>query len=234
MRARRKHVPTHVPGLDTILCGGLLRGGVYVIRGAPGSGKTILGNQVCFAHARLGAQTAYVTLLAESHARMMLHLESVSFFDTELADRSVRYLSAYGALMKNGLSGVLELLRSELPSKKARKDASVMLVIDGFLALSDQSSSVPELKKFIQELQLYADLIGATVLLLAGPVLDESAPEYTMVDGMIELREELHGLRAYRKVRAHSSRLAAAIAENIHGVRVVQAFANDHVHQGQR
>ena len=37
----------------------------------------------------------------------------------------------------------------------------------------------------------------------------------------------LHGLKAYRKVRAHSSRLAAAMAENIQGVRVVQAFARE-------
>lgn len=36
-----------------------------------------------------------------------------------------------------------------------------------------------------------------------------------------------HGLKAYRRVRAHSSRLAAAMAENIQGVRVVQAFARE-------
>jgi ABC-type multidrug transport system fused ATPase/permease subunit len=37
----------------------------------------------------------------------------------------------------------------------------------------------------------------------------------------------VHGLSAYRRVRAHSSRLAAAMAENIQGVRVVQAFARE-------
>lgn len=36
-----------------------------------------------------------------------------------------------------------------------------------------------------------------------------------------------HGLKAYRKVRAHSSKLAASMAENIQGVRVVQAFARE-------
>jgi len=95
---RIARVPTHVPGLDTVLCGGFLRGGIYVVRGAPGSGKTILGNQICFENARRGGSSAYVTLLAESHARMMLHLESVDFFYLELAGDSVRYLSAYGML----------------------------------------------------------------------------------------------------------------------------------------
>lgn len=214
--SRAMRVPTHVPGLDTVLSGGLLRGGVYVVRGAPGSGKTILGNQICFAHAKRGGRGAYITLLAESHARMMVHLESLSFFDPDLAEDGVRYLSAYGPLMKSGLRGVLDFIRSELRVKRAPKRSSArsgrgetILVIDGFLVLSDVSGTVPELKKFIQELQLYADLIGATVLLLAGPATDETRPEYTMVDGIIELREELHGLKAYRELRVRKLRGAS-------------------------
>ena len=34
---------TGVPGLDTVLGGGLLKGGVYMVTGPPGGGKTILG-----------------------------------------------------------------------------------------------------------------------------------------------------------------------------------------------
>jgi ATP-binding cassette subfamily B protein len=37
----------------------------------------------------------------------------------------------------------------------------------------------------------------------------------------------IHGLKAYRKVRAQTSRLTAAMAENISGVRVVQAFSRE-------
>ncbi|HTV24565.1 MAG TPA: ATPase domain-containing protein [Polyangiaceae bacterium] len=211
-RPRRSRVATHIPGLDTVLCGGLLRGGIYVVRGAPGSGKTILGNQICFANARQGGSSAYVTLLAESHARMMLHLESIEFFEAELVGERMRYLSAYSALMKNGLRGVLDFIRAELPPKKgsggrgASAEAANIIIIDGFLVISDSSSSVSELKKFIQDLQLYADLVGATVILLAGPAVDESRPEYTMVDGIIELREHVHDLRAYRELRVRKLR----------------------------
>jgi predicted ATP-dependent serine protease len=63
---------TGVPGLDTILGGGFLRGGLFIIQGAPGAGKTILGNQICFHHVAEGGRALYVTLLAENHARMML------------------------------------------------------------------------------------------------------------------------------------------------------------------
>lgn len=211
-RPRRARVATHIPGLDTVLCGGLLRGGIYVVRGAPGSGKTILGNQICFANARHGGSSAYVTLLAESHARMMLHLESIEFFDDELVGNGVRYLSAYGALLKNGLRGVLDFIRAELPPKRrggaksAGGNAVNILVIDGFLVISESASSVSELKKFLQDLQLYADLVGGTVILLAGPAVDESRAEYTMVDGILELSEHVYALRAHRELRVRKLR----------------------------
>jgi circadian clock protein KaiC len=210
-RSRLARVTTGVPGLDTVLGGGFLRGGIYVVRGAPGSGKTILGNQICFTVARRGGRSAYVTLLAESHARMMLHLESIEFFDPELAGDAVRYLSAYGALMNGGLRGVLDFVRAELPLQQRRgraadQEPGSVIVIDGFLALSDSSSSPSELKKFIQELQLYADLVGAIVILLAGPAANESSPEYTMVDGIIEMQEHVHDLRAYRELRVRKLR----------------------------
>lgn len=84
-RKRRaiERLKTGVAGLDRILEGGLLRGGLYMVRGAPGSGKTIFGNQICYANARAGGQSAFITLLSESHARMMLHLESLDFFRAE-------------------------------------------------------------------------------------------------------------------------------------------------------
>jgi len=44
---RLRRVPTGVPGLDSVLRGGLFAGGGYIIRGGPGAGKTILANQIC-------------------------------------------------------------------------------------------------------------------------------------------------------------------------------------------
>ena len=169
VRGRRTRLPTEVPGLDSVLGGGALRGGIYVVRGAPGSGKTILGNQICFANARRGGRSAYITLLAESHARMMIHLESLDFFDPDLVDGAVSYLSGYGALVNSGLRGVLDFVRAEVkptPSARGKQkhgESGVVVVIDGFLAVTETLESVTELKKFLHELQLYSDLVGATV-----------------------------------------------------------------------
>lgn len=211
VRGRRARLPTGVPGLDSVLGGGALRGGIYVVRGAPGSGKTILGNQICFANARRGGRSAYITLLAESHARMMIHLESLDFFDPELVDGAVSYVSGYGALVNSGLRGVLDFVRGavrppQASRKKKSSDEGVVVVIDGFLAVTESLDSVSELKKFLHELQLYADLVNATVFLLAGPATSEARPEYTMVDGIIEMREQAHGQRAYRELQVRKLR----------------------------
>ena len=70
-------LPSGIDGLDIILGGGFLKGGLYIIQGFPGTGKTTFGNQVCFNHAAGGGRAVYVTLLAEYHARMM----QMTFFD---------------------------------------------------------------------------------------------------------------------------------------------------------
>ena len=74
-----ERVPTGVAGLDTVLRGGLLRGGIFIVQGSPGAGKTILGNQICFNHIAEGGRALYVTLLAENHTRMLLHIGQLAF-----------------------------------------------------------------------------------------------------------------------------------------------------------
>src|SRR5687768_18619996 len=73
-------VPSGIDGLDTILNGGFLQGGIYFISGQPGSGKTILSNQIAFSHAAGGGRVVFASVLSETHARMFSHLSSLSFF----------------------------------------------------------------------------------------------------------------------------------------------------------
>jgi circadian clock protein KaiC len=50
-----ERIATLVPGLDQILCGGFLRGGLYMVQGTPGMGKTILASQIAYRWAAGGA-----------------------------------------------------------------------------------------------------------------------------------------------------------------------------------
>lgn len=192
-------VPTGVPGLDTILRGGFLRGGIFMIQGSPGAGKTILGNQICFRHVARGGRALYVTLLAENHARMLLHIGQLGFFEEAVIPDRLYYISAFPVLEETGLPGLLDLLRREMQSH----DAS-LLVLDGLSAVEDTAASTRELKKFVHQLQAHATMANCTMLLLTGakPV----SAEHTLVDGVIELQTYLVGRRAERRLQVHKLR----------------------------
>ena len=107
-----------IKGLDEILQGGFFSGGLYVVEGAPGAGKTILGNQICFNRAAEGKKALYVTLVAETVGRMLLNISSLSFFKEDQVGDGVVYVSAFGALKQDGLGGLLHLLRQEVDARE--------------------------------------------------------------------------------------------------------------------
>ncbi|MBC7209189.1 MAG: serine/threonine protein kinase, partial [Pseudomonas sp.] len=49
-----KRLATGIEGLDALLKGGLVVGASYIVQGHPGSGKTILANQLACNHVRDG------------------------------------------------------------------------------------------------------------------------------------------------------------------------------------
>jgi circadian clock protein KaiC len=195
-----ERVPSCVRGLDAILFGGFMRGGVYIIQGPPGSGKTILGNQICFNHIAGGGRAIYITLLAESHARMMQNLRPMHFFSLSPVPKSLYYVSAFRLLEEQGLSGLLDVVRREVRSHKAS-----VLVLDGLVAAEEVSGSAREFKKFIHELQVLAGIVNCTMFLLTNGS-NRAHPEHTMVDGLIELTHHVVGLRAVRELEARKFR----------------------------
>src|SRR5947208_7286449 len=110
-RPALERVESGVPRLDYILKGGFLKGGTYTLLGPPGSGKTLLGNQFCFHHARAGGRCVYMSLLVESHSKMLRHLASMRFFRPEYIPDRIYYVSGYPALRKAGPDGLLALIR---------------------------------------------------------------------------------------------------------------------------
>jgi circadian clock protein KaiC len=195
-------LPTGIPGLDAVLGGGVLPGGIYIIQGAPGAGKTILGNQICFAHGAMGRRALYVTLLAESHSRMIGHMQRLSFFDQTAIPDQVSFIGAFKILDDDGLRGLLDVVRREVRARQIRT-----LVLDGLITLHEKASSDLELKKFIHELQAQAAFTDCTMFLLTS-AFDQQRfpPEHTMVDGLIELQAALHGRRSEREMQVHKLR----------------------------
>jgi circadian clock protein KaiC len=198
---RAERLSTGVPGLDTILHGGLVKGGVYMVLGMPGAGKTILGNQVCFHHAATGGRALYVTLLAESHTRMIGNLSAMEFFEPSRIPEAMAYLSAYSVLEEGGLDALLSLIRTEVKAHGAS-----LLILDGLVAAEEVAPTERAFKKFIHELQVTTGMIGCTTLLLTTGAGKGLKAEHTMVDGLFVMRERTFGVRAIRELTVRKFR----------------------------
>lgn len=203
-----------LPGLDQILDGGFPRAGITIVQGTPGAGKTIFGNQLCHHHVANGGKAIYVTLLAESHARMQLHMSQLRFFDPAVIPERLYLISAFRVLEEDGLKGLQDLLRREVQ----RFGASV-LVLDGLVAAEESATTAREFKKFIHELQAHASMSDCTMFLLTNVSSRPVAPEHTMVDGIIELRSDVVGRTSERTLTVHKMRGVDMIGGR-HGIRI--------------
>src|SRR6202022_3796025 len=83
---------TGIPDLDLILGGGLEPGSLVIVAGAPGTGKTILAQQICFANATPERKALYYTTLAEPHSKLVRHLEPFEFFKPDALGKSVDFI----------------------------------------------------------------------------------------------------------------------------------------------
>lgn len=201
-----KRVPSGIEGLDRVLNGGFIEGAAYIIQGLPGAGKTILSNQIAFSHTANGGKVLYVTLLAETHERLFQALSTLSFYNAEKVGKEIIYISVFKALRDEGLDAIVQLLRSE-----TKRHGATLLVFDGLLNARHRADTDLDVKTFVAEIQSQAAFVGCTVLFLTSTPLDDSSPEHTMVDGVIDLSDELFGVRTIRQLQVRKSRGSMAL-----------------------
>lgn len=202
-----KRLQSGIEGLDELLKGGFVAGSSYIIQGRPGSGKTILANQIGFNHARAGGRVLFATLLAEPHERLFQFLSTLSFFDKDKIGDQIQFVSAFDTMENDGLDEVVKLLRREIVRQK-----STVMILDGLLNARSRADSPLNTKRFISELQGHAAFAGCTVFFLTSSQLDDGSPEHTMVDGVLELGEELVGTKSIRRIKMRKTRGSGALA----------------------
>jgi circadian clock protein KaiC len=85
------------------------------------------------------------------------------------------------------------------------------LVFDGLLNARDRAETELDVKTFVAAIQSQAAFVGCTVLFLTSTGVQESNPEHTMVDGVLDLSDELTGERSFRRLQVRKSRGSAAL-----------------------
>ena len=181
--------PTGVPGLDLLLGGGLVPGAVVIVAGAPGTGKTILAQQLCFASGTAEHRCVFYTTVSESHSKLVSHLEEFSFFDPAALGTRVEYIHL-GDFLRTPLRGGLESLVSEIVRKTLDEEPSIV-VIDSAKMLRDFADE-RELRGALYDVASRITQTG-TVLILVGEYTAgelRSGIEFSLADGILQLEYE--------------------------------------------
>ncbi|MFS2004207.1 ATPase domain-containing protein [Duganella sp. CT11-25] len=192
---------TGVAGLDDILGGGFPAHSLYLIQGLAGSGKTTLACQIGFQHAHQGKKVLILTLIAETHGKMLNHLSSFSFFDEQLVGERIVFIGAYGDLLRGGLRELLKSIAATLAAQ--RPD---IMIIDGFRTVRDAKPSDLALSEFMLSLNSLVSTMECTTFLLSPTEGNVADSENTLVDGLIELSQYERGLQLIREIKVFKLR----------------------------
>jgi circadian clock protein KaiC len=184
-------ISTRLPDLDLVLGGGIVPGSVIVVAGEPGTGKTILAQQICFLTATTELGAVYYTTLSEPHAKLVEHLGQFTFFDRPALGTRVEYIHLGGFLPHSDTEGrgldsfVSEVVRRTFEAKPA------VVVIDSIRMLRDLFSE-SELRAALYDLAGRVSQTGAILLLLGeySPQEMHSGPEFAIADGILHLAYE--------------------------------------------
>lgn len=190
---------TGIAELDMVLGGGFSPGSCVVIGGAPGTGKTILAQQICFANATPERRAIYYTTLSEPHAKLVAHLESFEFFDPTRIGDSIEFHALAALADPSGevpmAAVATEVVRNAFESRPA------VIVIDSSKALHEAEG--PGFRRAVYEL---ASRVAHTdaVLVLVGEYDEQdtrTAPEFAVADAILLLSNAASGLVDRRWLR---------------------------------
>jgi len=203
--------------LDAILGGGLPEGSLIVLAGAPGSGKTILAQQICFANATDERKAIYYTTWSEPHDKLVRHLDPFAFFDRDGLGERVQFVHLADLVGQNGTS--LEAVAAEILRKAFEAKRSV-IVIDSSKALHDVVDAA-QLRRVIYDLASKVAHSKAVLMFVGeyGPAETRSEPEFAVADGIVMLENEAHGPIDRRWLRVLKMR-GSEIAPGQHSFRI--------------
>lgn len=179
-------INTGVRNLDDILTGGIPTGELVVLAGSPGSGKTILSQQIIFKNATRENPAIIFQTLSEPTAKTLRHLKQFAFFDPKkIDDGSISFVDLGEIMRSKGLEQAIELFMSHV--KKIRPS---FVVIDSFKVFEDLANSREELRKFSYEMVINLMAWECTALFLGefSPKDIETNPIFSIIDGIITLQ----------------------------------------------
>lgn len=178
-----KVIPTGVPNLDRLIDGGLTQGEFVLIVGGPGTGKTVLAEQMAFHWARQGRKVLWVVTPGEPNEKFLTHVSSMQFFDNRLVGDTLQIVNLSRYLEK-GRQAQLEVIRETVQGGDYG-----FVIIDGFQNVRCFLGTERDVRLFLSELGSELALAGITLLVTAdaSPERYWESSEFTMADTILAL-----------------------------------------------
>lgn len=193
---------TGVPGLDTILGGGLPELSFNIIGGAPGSGKTTFAQQVMFSLAGPQARALFFTAMGEPPIKMLRYQQQFSFFDFDKVGDSVHFVNLASQVEEGNYDAVLARILDEV-----RTHAPAFVFIDSFRSfvqgVRGDQSEISTLQAFVQKLVAHMTSWNATTFLIGEYLANEADqnPIFTVADGIVWLTQQMQRNAMSRKIQ---------------------------------
>jgi circadian clock protein KaiC len=194
---------TGIEGLDDVLSGGLSRGGVFLLEGEPGSGKTTLALQFLLAGVRAGERCLFISLSettqelkagAASHGYTLDGIDICELIPAEAVfqrDSEQSLLYASDLELGEATRRIFQVVESARPAR---------LVIDSLSEIRLLAQSVLRYRREILTIKHHFSSMAVTVLLLddlTSEVIDKTV--HSIAHGVIQLQQSTPQYGAERR-----------------------------------
>jgi circadian clock protein KaiC len=201
-------IPTGCAGLDEILLGGIPANTISVIMGAPGTGKTILAEQLAFANATAEEPALYLTTMSEPLDKFIMHGQHYGFFDESKVGVSVFYEDLGLILRDRGIDKLPEILTDILATRRPR-----LLFIDSFKALNELLVQPQDRRTVIFDVASVLSAYQCTSFLIGeySESMMTELPEFAIADVVLQMIKLATNVREQRFLRVEKLRASRSI-----------------------
>jgi len=188
-------IKTSIEHLDNILGGGFPEASVNIIAGAPGTGKTVLVEQIVSGLASPDRRVLFLSTVNEPIHKVLRYAQRFSFFDQEKVGKSLLYEDIGPLLVKAPVEEVLKVI-----AEMVLKEHPAVLVIDSFRALGELARDPISFRRELYGLTGVLTSTGCTTFLVGEYGAEEvlTTPEAAVADSILQLLNERRGIRQYR------------------------------------
>jgi circadian clock protein KaiC len=201
-----------------VLHGGFLANTINVVMGAPGTGKTILAEQLVFANAAAGSPALYLTTLSEPLDKFIQHGQTYSFFGAAKVGETVFYEDLGVMVRERGINALADIVTELLTERKPR-----LIVIDSFKALNELIETPQERRTILFDLASVLTNYRCTTFLV-GEYANEmmtDLPEFAIADSILLLLKHATGVREQRFLRVEKLR-GSSSSPGMHAFNISQ------------